>query len=83
MYAGKDDNDEDDIVFYCMNAYWEPLSMQLPQLPTGMQWKICINTYIRYEDGRNAELLTEFHQKINLKIPPRTVIILTAEFIDS
>ena len=31
MYAGRNEEDtEDDIVFYCMNAYWEPLVMQLP-----------------------------------------------------
>lgn len=36
MYAGRNEEDtEDDIVFYCMNAYWEPLVMQLPVLPNG------------------------------------------------
>lgn len=83
MYAGKDENDRDDIVFYGMNAYWEPLHMQLPELPPDMRWKVCVNTFVNYEDGRNVELLTEFSQNVNLKVPPRTVIILTAEPIDS
>lgn len=53
MYAGRDENDiRDDIVFYCMNAYWETLIMQLPELPMGMQWKVCVNTFLPYEDGK-------------------------------
>ena len=40
MYAGRNEEDtEDDIVFYCMNAYWEPLVMQLPVLPNGKHWR--------------------------------------------
>ena len=80
MYAGRDEKDiRDDIVFYCMNAYWETLIMQLPELPMGMQWKVCVNTFLPYEDGKNAEEQTEFYYKKTLKVPPRTVIILTAE----
>ena len=42
MYAGRDEHDtRDDIVFYCMNAYWETLVMQAPELPNGLQWKVC------------------------------------------
>lgn len=80
MYAGRDENDiRDDIVFYCMNAYWEPLVMQLPELPEGMQWNVVVNTNTEYEDGKNVEALTEFYYKSSLKVPPRTVIILTGE----
>ena len=80
MYAGRDEKDiRDDIVFYCMNAYWETLIMQLPELPMGMQWKVCVNTFLPYEDGKNVEEQTEFYYKKTLKVPPRTVIILTAE----
>ena len=80
MYAGRDEKDiRDDIVFYCMNAYWETLIMQLPELPMGMQWKVCVNTFLPYEDGKNVEEQTEFYYKKSLKVPPRTVIILTAE----
>ena len=45
MYAGRNEEDkEDDIVFYCMNAYWEPLVMQLPVLPNGKHWHVDTNT---------------------------------------
>ncbi|MCM1135994.1 MAG: alpha-amylase family glycosyl hydrolase [Clostridium sp.] len=80
MYAGRSEDDtKDDIVFYGMNAYWEPLYMQLPDLPDGLKWKICVNTFVEYEDGKDFEALTEFNYGKSLKIPPRTVIVLTAE----
>ena len=80
MYAGRNQEDtKDDIVFYCMNAYWEPLDMQLPDLPNGMVWKVCVNTFVEYEDGKDIGKETEFHYGIKLKIPPRTVVVLVAE----
>ena len=80
MYAGRDEDDtRDDVVFYCMNAYWEPLIMQLPELPNGLQWKVCVNTAVEYEDGKNMENYTEFFYKKSLNVPPRTVIVLVAE----
>lgn len=83
MYAGRDDEDiRDDIIFYCMNAYWEPLIMQLPELPEGLQWKVAMNTNVEYEDGKDMEAYTEFYYKKSLKVPPRTVIILTGETIE-
>lgn len=80
MYAGRDAQDiRDDIVFYCMNTYWEPLIMQLPELPNGMQWRVCVNTSVEFEDGRDMEAYTEFFYKKTLRVPPRTVVILVAE----
>lgn len=80
MYAGRDDADtRDDIIFYGMNAYWETLVMQLPELPNNLQWKICVNTNIEYEDGKDVEAQTEFYYKKTLKVPPRSVVILVAE----
>ena len=80
MYAGRDEkNIRDDVIFYCMNAYWEPLIMQLPELPAGLQWKVCVNTNCEYEDGKDFESETEFYYRKTLKVPPRTVIVLVAE----
>ena len=80
MYAGRDEADtRDDIVFYGMNAYWEPVNMQLPELPGGMRWKMCVNTFIDYEDGQDLNRFMDLEHNSNLRIPPRTVIILKAE----
>ena len=53
--------------------------MQLPELPNNLQWKICVNTNVEYEDGKDVESQTEFYYKKSLKIPPRSVVILVAE----
>ncbi|MDE5866284.1 MAG: glycogen debranching enzyme, partial [Lachnospiraceae bacterium] len=83
MYSGKDEDDlKDDIIFYGMNAYWEPLNMQLPELPGNMRWKVCVNTSVEYEDGKDMEQETEFRDKVNLMIPPRTVVVLEAEMME-
>ena len=64
MYAGRDENDiRDDIVFYCMNAYWETLIMQLPELPMGMQWKVCDQHNSFHMRWKNVEEQTEFYYK--------------------
>jgi glycogen operon protein len=80
MYAGRNaDDTKDDIVFYGSNAYWETLIMQLPELPNGLQWKIAVNTAAVYEDGKDMEAEIEFYYKKTLYMPPRSVVILTAE----
>ncbi len=53
--------------------------MQLPELPNGMKWKVCVNTFVTYEDGQDVEALTEFQYKSTLRIPPRTVVVLEAQ----
>ena len=80
MYAGRNEEDtKDDIVFYGMNAYWNPLDMQLPSLPAGMRWKVCVNTFVEYADGKDIEAETDFQYGSIIKIPPRTAVVLIAE----
>lgn len=80
MYAGRNEEDTmDDIVFYGMNTYWNPLDLQLPPLPEGRKWKVCVNTFVAYEDGKDIEEETEFQYGTMLKIPPRTAVVLVAE----
>ena len=80
MYAGRDEEDtEDDIVFYCMNAYWEPLVMQLPVLPNGKHWHVDTNTNAEYFDGEDFTAKTELLGVNTIRVPARTTIILVAE----
>ena len=80
MYAGRNEEDtEDDIVFYCMNAYWEPLVMQLPVLPNGKHWHVDINTNAEYFDGEDFTEKTELLGVNTIRVPARTTIILVAE----
>ena len=80
MYAGRNEEDtEDDIVFYCMNAYWEPLVMQLPVLPNGKHWHVDTNTNAEYFDGEDFTAKTELLGVNTIRVPARTAIILVAE----
>ena len=80
MYAGRNEEDtEDDIVFYCMNAYWEPLVMQLPVLPNRKHWHVDTNTNAEYFDGEDFTAKTEFLGVNTIRVPARTTIILVAE----
>lgn len=80
MYAGRNEEDtEDDIVFYCMNAYWEPLVMQPPVLPNGKHWHVDTNTNAEYFDGEDFTEKTELLGVNTIRVPARTTIILVAE----
>lgn len=80
MYAGRNEEDtEDDIVFYCMNAYWEPLVMQLPVLPNGKHWHVDTNTNAEYFDGEDFTEKTKLLGVNTIRVPARTTIILVAE----
>lgn len=80
MHAGRNEEDtEDDIVFYCMNAYWEPLVMQLPVLPNGKHWHVDTNTNAEYFDGEDFTEKTELLGVNTIRVPARTTIILVAE----
>lgn len=80
MYAGRNEEDtEDDIVFYCMNAYWEPLVMQIPVLPNGKHWHVDTNTNAEYFDGEDFTAKTELLGVNTIRVPARTTIILVAE----
>jgi len=46
MFAGKNDlNSEDDIVFLSVNAYWEDVSQELPELTDGSHWINVVDTW--------------------------------------
>ena len=80
MFAGRNENNtKDDIVFYCMNSYWEPLTLQLPSLNNGMTWKIVVNTNCEYKDGTDFEAMTEKMGPYTVRVPARCTIILVAE----
>ena len=80
MFAGRNETDtDDDIVFYCMNAYWEPLVMQLPVLPNGRKWIVDVNTNVDYKDDENFMEKTEIIGENTIRVSGRTTIILVAE----
>jgi len=80
MFAGRNEQDTgDDIVFYCMNSYWEPLTLQLPSLTNGMQWRVKVNTNCEYQDDADFDYMTEKFGPNTIRVPARTTIIFVAE----
>ena len=80
MFAGRNEQDTgDDLVFYCMNSYWEPLTLQLPSLTNGMQWKVKVNTNCEYRDDADFDYMTEKFGPNTVRVPARTTIIFVAE----
>lgn len=82
MYAGRDEADtRDDIVFYAMNSYWESLEMQLPELPNGIKWKMCVDTFEekKEDEKQENEIQGESGYVSKIRIQPRTVVVLTGE----
>ena len=78
LYCNLDDTD-DDLVFYCMNSYWEPLTLQLPSLTNGMEWRVKVNTNCEYLDGADFDYMTEKFGPNTIRVPARTTIIFVAE----
>ena len=80
LFAGRNEADTgDDIVFYCMNSYWEPLTLQLPTLTNGMAWKVRVNTNCEYGDHVDFDSMTEKFGPNTIRVPARTTIVFVAE----
>ncbi len=61
MFAGRMDNEKEDIVYLAMNVYWESVSIELPDLPEDKYWQVCVNTALDGEDCmKTARIRKEF-----------------------
>ena len=68
MYAGASSIPlVDEILYFGINAHWEPTDVELPGLPTGYMWKLYVDT------GREAEHVILEHE--NVMVPNRHVLM--------
>ena len=44
LFAGRDMDGREDIVYIAVNAHWEGAQLQPPELPMGMTWQLDVNT---------------------------------------
>ena len=77
MFAGWDKSiNEDDIVYIAINAYWEKQYIKMPDLPSGLEWRIAVNTSM--PSGKDfvekADDMLKVYKKIELD--PRSTLIL-------
>ena len=83
MFAGRNlKNSGDDIIFYCMNAYWEPQVMQLPEPGAGMRWKVVLDTNQTYEDGKDFAANVERLAECAFRVAARSTLLLIAEEVE-
>lgn len=82
MYAGvnRENKNLDEIVYFGVNAYWENVNVELPELPSGYVWKLYVDT------GRNADDVIVENKNIYLynrciSMHGRSVIAVVAEKI--
>lgn len=46
LFAGRaESGGGDDLVYLGLNTYWEAQIVNLPELPFGARWELCVNTY--------------------------------------
>lgn len=71
LYAGKNEDGEDDLVFVGVNTYWEKLGMSFPDAPAGCQWILEADT------SREGALPLAESVMGRYDLAPRSVIVLT------
>jgi len=80
MFAGQNEDGQDDIVLIIINAYWESMNIELPQLPKNMDWKIEVNT--SKDDWHDNDPYNECSVLViesHVSIKERSTIVLTAQ----
>ena len=75
---GENSTSNDSIVYFGINAYWEPVQVELPALPQGYRWKLCVDT------GRPSDAVIVEKQKIyiennRIQLAGRSVIAAVAQ----
>ena len=75
MFAGRDDAGEDDAVFIGINAYWETVPMQLPELPVGWYWSAAFYTDMPYHSGADCNILLNREGDI-VQLPGRSAVVM-------
>lgn len=68
-----------EILHLLFNAYWEPLSFELPPLNDGLGWHRLVDTYLPTpEDFQELEIAPPI-QKNEYTVQPRTTVVLMAK----
>lgn len=80
MYAGakKDAPSVDEIVYFGVNAYWEKVNVELPEIPSNYRWKLYVNTG-NSADNVIVENKNVFLNDRRITMEGRSVIAAVAE----
>ena len=75
MFAGRNDAGEDDAVFIGINAYWDTVPMQLPELPVGWTWSAAFYSDVPYQTGMDCNAVVPREGNI-LQLSGRSAVVL-------
>ncbi len=77
-YAADDNGEADDYIYVAYNMHWLEKEFAIPLLPEGKSWYIVVDTSAK---GNSVFLNEEqkVHELKKLKVPPRTIIVLTGK----
>jgi glycogen operon protein len=78
LFAGRDEDGKDDLVYLGVNAHWEDHTLELPPLPAHLFWQLEINT----GEANSRDCLPHpdrplFTPEGGLWVGPRSVVVLT------
>ncbi len=71
LFAGQEAGGEPQVVYVASNAWWEPLEVELPDLPSRMCWELAADTW---EAEQRPQILNGLH----FSIGPRSVKVFAA-----
>ena len=72
MFAGQDPENGPEAVYVASNAYWEELTVRLPDLPASMCWELEVDTWEAEQGRRKVE-------EGCFRIRPRSVMVFVGK----
>lgn len=79
VFAGCDEEGQEDMVCLALNVFWERQELYLPSLPTGMGWKIAADTGKEYlKDGIPQDGVLPLAGN-SLSMQERSLMVLVAD----
>ncbi len=69
LFAGQETETRPEIIYLASNAYWEEVSVALPDLPKNMYWEVAVDTW---EERQKPGVFVENR----FTIKPRSVMVL-------
>ena len=69
MFAGYERSEGPQVIYVASNAYWEELTVRLPELPASMWWELAADTYEEVQPPRRGV-------GGSITVRPRSVMVL-------
>ncbi len=74
-----DDEYSRQILYLAANAYWEPLTFELPAPPLPRRWRRCIDTSLSSPDDIRLDSDAPAVSAASVRVQPRSVLVLLAD----